>query len=75
MKGGCHCCQGDKNRLYQEGQTGGEFAEADVVGAGRIASEFRKVAWGRRKAWGQLFRTIVGTLTFPLREMVVNKHL
>lgn len=65
MKGGCHCCQGDKNRLYQEGQTGGEFAEADVVGTGRrIASEFRKVAWGRGKAWGNSSGLLLGLWLF-----------
>lgn len=58
MKGGC---QDDKDRLYQEGQTWGEFAEDDIVGAGgRIAGEFRKVAWGRGKTWGKSSGMLLG---------------
>lgn len=45
----------------KKGRLEGQFAETDIIGAGgKIAGEFRKVAWGRGKTWGKSSGMLLG---------------
>lgn len=49
----------------KKGRLEGQFAETDIIGAGgKIAGEFRKVAWGRGKTWGKSSGLLLGLWLF-----------